>query len=85
MQEPNKQTTKQAVLYCRVSTTEQADEGNSLTTQEKACREYAIKNGFDVPDGAVFIERGECKDPMGTAQRCSVIVLKKNAISGNCL
>ena len=84
MQEPNKQTTKQAVLYCRVSTTEQADEGNSLTTQEKACREYAIKNGFDVPDGAVFIERGESAKTADRAQLQKMLgycAQKKNAIS----
>ncbi len=48
---------KSAVIYVRVSTVEQADEGNSLVTQEKACREFATKNGYEV--ASVFIERGE--------------------------
>lgn len=48
---------KNAVIYCRVSTKEQAEEGNSLASQERICREYATKEGFDVVE--VFIERGE--------------------------
>lgn len=48
---------KQAVIYCRVSTKEQVEEGNSLKTQERLCKEYAIKNGYTVV--RVFIEQGE--------------------------
>jgi DNA invertase Pin-like site-specific DNA recombinase len=48
---------KQAVIYCRVSTKEQVEEGNSLSTQEKLCREYALKNAYDIAE--VFIEQGE--------------------------
>jgi len=48
---------KQAVLYCRVSTKEQAEKGSSLLTQEKFCRHYAIQNGYEVVE--VFIEQGE--------------------------
>jgi site-specific DNA recombinase len=50
-------TNKKAVIYCRVSTKEQVDDGNSLVTQEKFCREYALVNGFDIVE--VFIEQGE--------------------------
>ena len=52
-----KQTVKKAVLYCRVSTKEQVDEGGSLSTQERICRDYAIKNGFEISQ--IFIEQGE--------------------------
>jgi site-specific DNA recombinase len=45
-----------AVLYCRVSTVEQT-QNLSLPTQEKACREYAAREGYDVAD--VFVDRGE--------------------------
>jgi len=45
-----------AVLYCRVSTTEQT-KNLSLPTQEKACREYAEKNGYDID--RVFVDAGE--------------------------
>lgn len=48
---------KKAVIYCRVSTKEQVEEGNSLVTQEKNCREYAAKNGYEIL--SVFIEQGE--------------------------
>jgi site-specific DNA recombinase len=48
---------KRAVIYCRISTKEQVEEGNSLSTQEKQCREYAKKYGYEV--AAVFIEQGE--------------------------
>jgi DNA invertase Pin-like site-specific DNA recombinase len=48
---------QKAVIYCRVSTKEQVDEGNSLVTQERLCREYAIREGFIVD--SIYIERGE--------------------------
>lgn len=46
-----------AVIYCRVSTKEQVEEGNSLTSQERNCREYAQKHGFEIL--RIFIEEGE--------------------------
>lgn len=55
---------KRAVIYCRVSTKEQVDEGNSLATQERHCRDYALKNGYEIAE--VFIEQGESAK---TAQR----------------
>jgi site-specific DNA recombinase len=54
---PNNRTQKRAVIYCRVSTKEQVEEGNSLVTQEKICREYALRNGYDIAE--IFIEQGE--------------------------
>lgn len=48
---------KRIVIYVRVSTVEQAEEGNSLITQQKICREYADKNEYEVVE--VFVERGE--------------------------
>ncbi|MFA6257737.1 MAG: recombinase family protein [Candidatus Paceibacterota bacterium] len=48
---------KRAVIYVRVSTKEQVDEGNSLSTQEKICREYCFKNDYDITE--IFIEQGE--------------------------
>ncbi len=45
------------VIYCRVSTKEQVDEGNSLATQERICKEYALKNKLNITK--VFIEQGE--------------------------
>lgn len=45
-----------AVIYCRVSTVEQA-QNLSLPTQEKACREYCARNDFEVDE--VFVDAGE--------------------------
>jgi site-specific DNA recombinase len=50
-------TQNKAVVYCRVSTKEQAEEGNSLATQERNCREYAKKYDYNIAQ--VFIEEGE--------------------------
>ncbi len=46
-----------AIIYCRVSTTEQAFEGNSLASQERLCKSYAKNNGYSVDK--VFVEEGE--------------------------
>lgn len=48
---------KRAVIYCRVSTKEQVEEGNSLVSQEKICRDYANKHNYEIV--RVFIEQGE--------------------------
>ena len=45
-----------AVIYCRVSSKDQA-KNFSLETQEKYCREYAKRNGVEID--SVFIEPGE--------------------------
>lgn len=45
-----------AVIYCRVSTVEQA-QNLSLPTQEKACRDYCVREGYDVAQ--VFVDAGE--------------------------
>lgn len=41
-------TTKRAIIYCRVSTKRQKDEGYSLGTQLAECVKYAEQNGFVV-------------------------------------
>lgn len=48
---------RSAIIYCRVSTKEQAESGYSLAGQEKHCHRYAEKSGFDVIK--IFIEKGE--------------------------
>ena len=45
------------VIYCRVSTDEQAKEGYSLQAQETTCRNYAERLGYQVD--LVFVERGQ--------------------------
>jgi len=46
-----------AIIYCRVSTKEQAEKGYSLEGQEKECRQFALNQGLEVVK--VFVERGE--------------------------
>lgn len=45
-----------AIIYCRVSTLEQV-ENLSLKTQERVCREYCEREGYEVLQ--VFVEQGE--------------------------
>jgi site-specific DNA recombinase len=45
-----------AIIYCRVSTLEQV-RNLSLPIQEKACREYCAREGYEV--ARVFVDRGE--------------------------
>ena len=37
-----------AVIYCRVSTEEQAKHGYSLAQQKKECIEFALKQGYEI-------------------------------------
>ncbi|MGY3214580.1 recombinase family protein [Mucilaginibacter sp. HD30] len=53
---PNR-SQRRAVIYCRVSSREQADEGNSLVSQERLCREYAAKEGYEIAE--VYVESGK--------------------------
>lgn len=46
-----------AIIYIRVSTTEQAELGYSLKVQEDICRNYAKRNSYEILK--VFIEKGE--------------------------
>src|SRR5437762_8447011 len=39
---------RNAAIYCRVSTRQQAEEGSSLGSQEVACRRLAASQGFTV-------------------------------------
>lgn len=39
---------KKAVIYCRVSTKKQEEEGNGLSSQETRCREYASLRGYEI-------------------------------------
>ncbi|KKP42974.1 MAG: site-specific recombinase [candidate division WS6 bacterium GW2011_GWC1_33_20] len=46
------------IIYCRVSTKEQAENGLSLITQQKMCEEFASKNNLHIVTNP-FIEQGE--------------------------
>jgi DNA invertase Pin-like site-specific DNA recombinase len=73
---------KQCVIYCRVSTKEQVEEGNSLTTQERLCKEYAAKHGFIV--ASLYVEQGESAKTADRTQLQKLIrfcTIKKNRIN----
>ena len=46
-----------AIIYCRVSTKEQARQGFSLDGQQKECCQFAESNDFEVD--RIFVEKGE--------------------------
>ena len=57
---------QEAIIYIRVSTKNQANEGFSLENQEKVCRDYAKKNNYvvkkvfsDAGESAKFLDRPE--------------------------
>jgi site-specific DNA recombinase len=60
-----------ALIYCRVSTKEQA-QNLSLSTQGKLCTEYCIKHGYEV--GQTFVDEGESAK---TAERPEFLKLFK--------
>lgn len=45
-----------ATIYCRVSTSAQAEEGTSLASQCEACVRWAAEHGYLVKDDFVFLE-----------------------------
>ena len=49
------QTPTKAVIYCRVSSKMQVEEGHGLESQETRCREYATRKGFEVVE--TFFEK----------------------------
>lgn len=51
---------KKAIIYCRVSTSEQKEKGYSLKEQERILREYCKKNGIEIL--WCFIEDYSAKD-----------------------
>jgi len=46
-----------AVIYLRVSTKEQAEEGYSIPAQAAACRRFIADNGWELADE--YVDRGE--------------------------
>ncbi len=78
---PNQEKNK-AVIYCRVSTIEQVEEGNSLATQERMCKEYALKHNYEI--AAIYIEEGESAKTIDRTELKKMITFcssKKNNVS----
>jgi len=73
---------KNAVIYCRVSTEEQAIKGESLPRQKELCFEFAKKHGYKVV--AKFMEEGESGRRADRTQLTKMLAYctsKKNNIS----
>ena len=45
-----------AAIYCRVSTSGQAENGTSLDSQREACLRLASERGYAVPPDCAFVE-----------------------------
>ena len=66
-----------AIIYIRVSTTEQAENGYSLKTQKEICQEYANRNNYKVL--RIFKEEGEsAKTSNRTELQKMLIYIKEN-------
>lgn len=70
-----------AVIYCRVSTKEQVEEGNSLTTQERICKEYALNHDLEVIE--TYREQGESAKTANRTELQKLLAycsIKKNGV-----
>jgi len=66
-----------AIIYIRVSTTEQAEFGYSLKAQEEACLEYGKRNNYNILK--LFIEKGESAKTINRTELNNMFgYLKKN-------
>ena len=45
-----------AAIYCRVSTSGQAENGTSLDSQREACQKLAVERGYEVSPDCIFVE-----------------------------
>jgi len=70
------------IIYCRVSTKEQAEKGYSLEAQRNDCIKFALNNEYEVDK--VFIERGESAKTQDRTQLAKMIkhsVINKKKLS----
>ena len=76
----------QAVIYARVSSREQEQEGYSIQAQQRLLRTYAAKNGFEVVREFIDIETakttgrkefGEMVKFIGKSLNCRTILVEK--------
>jgi site-specific DNA recombinase len=61
-------STQQAVIYARVSSREQEQEGYSIDAQLKLARSFASKNGFEIVQEFVDIESAKSAGRQGHAR-----------------
>lgn len=77
-------TERRAILYCRVSTSEQADSGLGLEAQRSRCEAYAVANGWviagvfvDAGVSAKSLERPELQQALDSLEAGDVLVALK--------
>jgi site-specific DNA recombinase len=79
----------QAVIYARVSSREQEQEGYSIPAQLKSLRDYASKNGFSIVQEFVDIETakatgrtefGKMVDFIGKHKNCQTLLVEKATV-----
>jgi site-specific DNA recombinase len=77
---------KQAVIYARVSSREQEQEGYSIQAQLKLLENYAAKNGFEIADEFIDIESAKAAGRTGfgamltflkCSKSCRVVLVEK--------
>lgn len=84
-----REETRRAIIYLRVSTTEQADSGLGLEAQERRCRAHCEAQGWEVV--AVFVDAGvsaksldrpELENALrALAAGCALVVLKLDRLT----
>jgi len=62
---------KKCIIYCRVSTKEQAEKGYSLEAQKKECMRFSLNNDYEADK--IFIERGESAKTQDRTQLAKMI------------
>lgn len=65
-----------AAIYARVSTTEQAQEGQSITAQKRLLHQYAVQQGYDVTEE--FVDEGASARTADRPEFQRMISLAKN-------
>ena len=68
-----------AIIYCRVSTQDQAETGFSLEAQEEYCNGYAQRRGYTVLK--TFVERGESAKTLNRTQLQKLIHFSRKSSS----
>lgn len=62
---PDTLPTKKCVIYARVSSMKQTSEGSGLSSQERTCRDYAERNGYEVVEVFTDVISGKYEDRPG--------------------
>ena len=59
---------KKCIIYARVSSSKQTTDGSGLSSQERTCREYAARSGYEVSEVFTDVISGRFTDRPGMNQ-----------------